>query len=343
MPYNSRWATILTKPVTTALSMPNILLIKTSSLGDVVHNLPVVSDIRARFPDANVDWVVEDAYGDIVGMHPGVRRVIPVALRRWRANVLSPSNWRDFWQFRRILSAMCYDCVIDTQGLVKSGVLSRMANGIRHGYAASSAREPFATRFYDVHHTVPRDLHAVVRNRRLAAMSLGYDVPTVLDYGIRVPKGEPQAVTAPYCVLLHSTSRADKLWPEASWHQLCNELMRCGFASILPWGGEAENRRSARIAKNCATATVPPALSIPQMARLLVGAKAVIGVDTGLTHLATALDRPVVAMYCNTQPGLTGVLQGKSARARNLGGPGEIPGVDEVLLALNEVAGGGFA
>ena len=323
--------------------MPNILLIKTSSLGDVVHNLPVVSDIRVRFPGAVVDWVVEEAYRDIVGMHPGVRRVIPVALRRWRANLFNPSSWREFRRFRHALSAMRYDCVIDTQGLIKSALLGRIADGTRHGYAGSSARESFAARFYDARHAVARNLHAVVRNRRLAASSLDYDVPAMLDYGVRVPEGEPPPVTRPYCVLLHSTSRVDKLWPEASWQHLCGELARRSFASVLPWGGAEEHRRSERIAKNCAMAMAPPALSILQMARLLAGARAVVGVDTGLTHLSAALDRPVVALYCNTRPGLTGVYPSNSASARNLGEPGAMPGVDEVMAALREVAGGDFA
>src|SRR3990167_8423872 len=169
--------------------MPNILLIKTSSLGDVVHNLPVVSDICARFPGARIDWVVEEAYRDIVGMHPGVRRAIPVALRRWRGNVLKPAHWREFGQFRHALAGMRYDCVIDTQGLIKSALLARAASGTRHGYAGASAREPLAAKFYDVVHVVSRDLHAVVRNRRLAALVLGYELPATLDYGITVPAG----------------------------------------------------------------------------------------------------------------------------------------------------------
>ena len=316
--------------------MPNILLIKTSSLGDVVHNLPVASDIRARFPGARIDWVVEEAYSDIVGMHPGVRRAIPVALRRWRGNVLKASHWREFAQFRHALSGMRYDCVIDTQGLIKSALLARAASGRRHGYAGVSAREPLAAKFYDVAHVVARDLHAVVRNRRLAALALGYELPATLDYGI--------AATAradgrgPYCVLLHATSRADKLWPEREWEQLGTELARQGYGAILPWGNAAERARSERIARALPEAVVPPALGIVDLAGLFAGAHAVIGVDTGLTHLAAALGRPVVALYCGTDPGLTGVYAGQGAPVRNLGGREQVPECSEVLAALREVA-----
>ena len=321
--------------------MPNILLIKTSSLGDVVHNLPVVSDIRARFPRARIDWVVEEVYRDLVGTHPGVHRAIPVALRRWRGNPFKGAHWREFGQFRRALSDTRYDCVIDTQGLIKSALLARAASGTRHGYAGSSAREPLAAKFYDVTHVVPRDLHAVVRNRRLAAMALGYQLPAALDYGIALPSGAgPIALPRPYCVLLHATSRADKLWPEPAWEQLGNELARQGYAAILPWGDSAERARSERIAHALPHAVVPPALGILGVAGLLAEAHAVIGVDTGLTHLAAALGRPVVALYCGTHPGLTGVYAAQGAQVRNLGGSRTAPEVDEVLTAFDELAGG---
>ena len=320
--------------------MPNILLIKTSSLGDVVHNLPVVSDIRARFPHARIDWVVEEAYRDIAGLHPGVRRAIPVALRRWRANPFKGANWREFGQFRRALSGVRYDCVIDTQGLIKSALLARSASGMRHGYAGASAREPLAAKFYDVVHVVSRDLHAVVRNRRLAAMALGYELPAALDYGIAVSSGAAPIESRPYCVLLHATSRADKLWPEQAWERLGGELARQGTIAILPWGDAPERARSERIASAVPGAVVPPALGVLAMAGLLAGAQAVIGVDTGLTHLAAALGRPVVALYCGTHPGLTGVYAGQGARVRNLGGTEVVPEVAEVLTALHEVAGG---
>ncbi len=323
--------------------MPNILLIKTSSLGDVVHNLPVVSDIRARFPRARVDWVVEEAYCDVVGMHPGVHRAIPVALRRWRANVFKPLHWREFGRFRHALSGARYDCVIDTQGLIKSALLARSASGTRHGYARSSAREPLAASLNDVTHVVPRDLHAVTRNRRLAALALGYALPPGLDYGITAPSGIAPIETRPYCVMLHATSRADKLWQERSWERLGLALARQGYAAVLPWGNAAEHARSARIARALPLAVVPPAQSILGLAGMLAGAAAVIGVDTGLTHLAAALARPVVALYCGTNPGLTGVCAGQAARVRNLGSEDAAPDVAEVLAALVEVVRGDAA
>ena len=323
--------------------MPNILLIKTSSLGDVVHNLPVVSDIRARFPRARIDWVVEEAYGDIVGMHPGVHRAIPVALRRWRGNPFKPMHWREFGQFRSAFSGVRYDCVIDTQGLIKSALLARVASGTRHGYAGVSAREPLAANFYDVTHVVPRDLHAVARNRRLAALALDYESPAALDYGIVLPAGAAPVERRPYCVLLHATGRAEKLWPEQAWERLGSELARRGYVSILPWGNAAERARSERIARALPEAEVPPGQGMLGMAGLLAGAKAVIGVDTGLSHLAAALGCPVVALYCGTPPRLYGVCPGQGGQVRNLGDTGVVPEVAEVLTAFDAVTGGASA
>ena len=323
--------------------MPNILLIKTSSLGDVVHNLPVVSDIRARFPQARIDWVVEEAYSDIVGMHPGVHRAIPVALRRWRGNPFKGAHWREFGQFRRALSRTRYDCVIDSQGLIKSALLALAASGPRHGYAAASAREPLAARFYDYTHVVARDLHAVLRNRRLVALALDYNIPAVLEYGIELPPGAAVTMPKPYCVLLHATSGAGKLWPESSWERLGGELERQGYASVLPWGNAMERARSERIARALPESVVPPAQGILGMAGLLAGARAVVGVDTGLSHLAAALGCPVVALYCGTHPRLTGVYAGQGTQVRNLGDTGVVPEVAEVLTALDEIKNQGAA
>ena len=132
-----------------------ILLIKTSSLGDVIHNLPVATDLRARFPDAAIDWVVEEAFADVVRLHPGVRRVLPVAIRRWRGSLLAPATWSEMRAFRAALQQERYDLVLDTQGLLKGALLARMARGRRCGYAATSAREPVAARFYDYMQTPP--------------------------------------------------------------------------------------------------------------------------------------------------------------------------------------------
>jgi len=314
-----------------------ILLIKTSSLGDVVHNLPVVTDLRANFPNAAIDWVVEEAYTDIVGLHPDVRHSIPVALRRWRKSLLDANTWRELRAFRAGLQMQSYDSVIDTQGLLKSALLARMARGRRCGYAASSAREPISARLYDACFEVPNDLHAVARNRQLAALAAGYAVAAAPVYGITVPpatEGSPcgtPTLAGPHAVLLTATSRDDKLWPEASWIALGHALHGRGLTCLLPSGSGTERERAKRLAQAIPDAVALPPMGLRELAGQLAGARIVVGVDTGLVHLAAALGRPTLALFAASDPTLTGVLA--AAPAINLGRRGEPPPVDAVLAA----------
>jgi heptosyltransferase-1 len=318
--------------------MPKILLVKTSSMGDVIHNLPVVADIRARFPDAEIDWVVEESFAAIPRMHPGVGEVLPVALRRWRKALFARETRAEMRAFALRLRRRSYDFVIDTQGLIKSAILARLARGVRCGMDRSSAREPLSALFYDRAFPVDKNRHAVERNRLLAAKALGYGLEMPLHYGLSAPSlALPWLPTAPFVVLLHATSRAEKLWPERNWLALARTLNDRGFACVLPWGSEEERLRSRRLADQMASAVVCPALSLFEAAALLARAAGAAGVDTGLIHLAAALNVPTVAIYCATEPGLTGVYT--PGPAANLGGPGAPPDPAAVIAALAGVMG----
>ena len=309
-----------------------ILLVKTSSLGDVVHNLPVASDIRARFPEARIDWVVEESFADIPRLHPAVRRVIPVAVRRWRRNLLTASTWRELRAFRAEVRSEAYDLVLDTQGLIKSGLMARLALGRRAGYAAEVAREPLASRCYDDTYVIPKNLHAVERNRWLAAAALGYEPDQPLDYGIATaPLTADWLTAAPYCVLLTASSRADKLWPEADWLQLAAALNARGLACVLPGGSAEERERAARLAAGMAQAIAAPPMNIAELSQLLTGASIVVGVDTGLSHIAAALGRLTLCLFSGSRPELTGVYAGDTAV--NLGTAGAPPTAAEAIAA----------
>ncbi|MGH8704587.1 MAG: lipopolysaccharide heptosyltransferase I [Burkholderiales bacterium] len=316
--------------------MPRILFVKTSSLGDIVHNCPAVSDVARFVPGARVDWVVEEPFAEIAGLHAAVRRVIPVAIRRWRSAPFSSAVWSELGAFRHALRDERYDFVIDSQGLVKSALVAALAAGPKHGLDRASVREPFAARFYGTRHAVPRALHAVERNRRLAGAALGYAPDGVCEYGLRAEGEAPIAVRAPFALLLTMTSRADKLWPEERWVELGRGLAAPGLQCVLPWGDEAERARCKRIADAIGGALVPPRMSLAGIARLARRARCVAGVDTGLVHLAAALGAPTVGIYCGSDPALTG-LHG-SVRARNLGALGAPPSAVEVLGALEALA-----
>jgi len=305
--------------------MTTILFVKTSSLGDVVHNCPAVSDVARALPGAAIDWVVEAPFAGIAAMHPAVRRVIPVAVRRWRSALWKPAVWSEMAQWRRELREERYDAVIDTQSLLKSALISASALGRRHGLDRASAREVLAPMFYDVRHRVPRGLHAVERNRRLAAQALGFSLSGSPDYGLRVPA----AAKSSYAVLLTMTSRADKLWPDERWVELARGMR---IPTMLPWGSDAERERAQRIAEKAGGTAIPRRLSVDELANLFVGAAAVVGLDTGLTHFAAALGVPTVGIYCGSDPALTGIYG--APRASNVGASGRAPDVAEVLKAI---------
>ena len=320
--------------------MTRILLVKTSSMGDIVHALPVVADIHASCPGAEVHWLVEETYSALPRMHPGVSRVIVVAFRRWRSRLFRRDTWREIEAYRHQLREP-HDFVIDAQGLTKSALLALPARGLRCGYAWGSGRDDFATVFYQRRLEVSLGIHAVERNRQLVAGSMGYPLPAILDYGIRAPGIEhvpelPRASGRPYAMLLHATSRPEKLWPEERWLSLGTQLRERGTRSFLPWGSAEERDRSERLAAAIPDAWVPPYLSLEALAALLGGAHAVVGVDTGLTHLAVALGRPTVGVYCATEPGLNGVYG--SPTAINLGGMGTPPTVAKVVETLARIA-----
>lgn len=311
--------------------MTEILFIKTSSLGDVVHQLPAITDAARANPDARLSWVVEEAFAPLASLHPAIAQVIPVATRRWRGNLLRAQTWRDIAAFRARLRANVYNRVIDTQGLLRSAVIAFDARGETHGYDAKSVREPLASQLYAVRHRVPRDWHAVARNRKLTSLALGYDIPDDLDYGLTRPSS-PDTRSA---VLLHGTSRPSKEWPEANWIGLGEALNRRGYAIVLPSGTTPEQERSTRLAARIPGSRVLDRQPLGAVAATIAGASLVVGVDTGLLHLAGAYQVPLVAIFTATDPALTGPV-GRGALAV-IGGKGQNPSVIEVVTAAERL------
>lgn len=310
--------------------MTRILLVKTSSMGDIIHNLPLVHDLTRHFPQAEIDWVCEENFAEIPALHPAIRNIIPVAIRRWRKHLLCRATWQEISRFRQAVQQTDYDYVLDTQGLVKSALITRMARGQKIGYSAACAREPLASRFYNQTFTVDPQSHAADRYRALAAQAFSYTPDSLIDYGLQPPSIElPWQTNNRYVVLLTATSRDEKLWPLADWVALGRHLNRLGFACILPWGNTAEEQRCRDLASQLDNALVAPRLSLTEAARLLAHARLVVGVDTGLVHLATAMHTPTVAIYVASSPGRNGLYA--SSPAFNLGAEGHPPAAAEVM------------
>ena len=306
-----------------------VLVVKTSSLGDVIHTLPAVTDAAEAIPDIRFDWVVEEGFAEIPAWHPAVERVIPIGLRQWR------KNWRRAWQshaiqeFSRELRQETYDLIIDAQGLFKSALVALMAKGDRAGLDRRSAREPWITRTYHQQISVPRQMHAIERVRKLFAQSLNYTLQNnAPEYGVRkivqghkyssaISCGEESLGVAKtsYLMFLHGTTWVTKLWPESHWQELAAMAAKRGYRITIPWGNREEQARAERIAAVAQGVSTLPSMSLTDLAYELTGAAGVVGVDTGLIHLAAALEVPAVTLYGATSPELTGA---KGNRQRNL-------------------------
>ncbi len=285
----------------------NVLIIKTSSMGDVVHTLPALTDAQRAVPGIRFDWVVEEAYAEIPAWHPAVDKVIPLALRRWRKQL-----WRslvsDEWRvFRNLMEERSYDYIIDAQGLIKSALIMSLGHGERCGFDRNSVREPLAALVYQRSYEVAKNMHAVERVRRLFALTLGYPPPTQdEDYGIDKTRFTISPTERPYLVFLHGTTWPTKHWPESYWMVLARLCCDAGYDVYLPWGNDTERLRAERIANSAAGTQVLPRMELNQLAGVLAGARAVVGVDTGLAHIAAALAVPSVTLYGATSPQRTG-------------------------------------
>ncbi|QGZ28688.1 lipopolysaccharide heptosyltransferase I [Stutzerimonas stutzeri] len=283
-----------------------VLLIKTSSLGDVVHTLPALTDAQRAIPGIQFDWVVEEGFAEIPAWHPVVAQVIPVAIRRWRKHPFRTFRSGEWRRFKARLREAHYDLVIDAQGLLKSAWLTRYVNASVAGLDRESAREPMASRFYDRRYAVPRDQHALERVRQLFAQSLGYPNPvSIADYGLdRSLLATPNE--QPYLLFLHGTTWPSKHWPERYWRELAERMSEYGWAIRLPWGNADEKARAERIAQGLEGVSVLPRLNLGGIAKVIAGARACVAVDTGLGHLAAALDVPSISLYGPTLPGRVG-------------------------------------
>jgi len=288
-----------------------VLIVKTSSLGDIIHTLPALTDAARAIPGIRFDWVVEEAFAEIPTWHPAVDRVIPVAIRRWRKAPVKAWLSGEWRRCTRALGATRYDATIDAQGLLKSAFLTRYTSRPVHGLDRGCVREPLASRFYTHRHAVAPGQHAVERVRGLFAKALGYPLPEGPgDYGLDPARVHADSAApgagAPYLLFLHGTTWVTKHWPEPYWRQLVERAVAAGWKVRLPWGNAAELARAQRLAADLPGVTILPRLKLAGIAAEVAGATACVAVDTGLGHLAAAFGVPTVSLFGPTDPGYTG-------------------------------------
>lgn len=312
-----------------------ILIVKTSSMGDVVHALPAVSDIARAIPGIEIDWLVERGFAAMPAQHRAVRQVITLQWRKWRKSLLSQDTRSALRNWRAEMQRDRYDLIIDMQGLLKSAAFACVANGPRAGYDWHSIREPIASLFYERKAHVSRQLHAVERCRQLAAQVLNYALPeTPPDFGLHASQHAWTPGPGPFAVLIPCASRPEKLWPLNNWVAIGQELKARGWQVAVMWGSADEMKLAQQIADKI-DGQVPPFLSVQQVADTLSLAHVVIGLDTGMSHIAAAHGRPTVGIYCDHDPGLAGLVG--SGPVASLGGKGQIPSLDEVRTATLQV------
>lgn len=288
-----------------------VLIVKVSSLGDIIHTLPAVTDAYRSHTGLVFDWVVEENFVEVPSWHPAVDKVIPVAIRRWRKSLMKTYMRKEFRQFKHALQGEHYDMVIDAQGLIKSGMISRLSRGLTIGLSNRTIREPLATLFYNKVYSVPWTEHAVDRVRQLFSRALkhGYDKDKV-DYGLDASRFGVASANhdEKTVVFLHGTTWATKHWPEYYWKHLGHIAAEAGYRVMLPWGDDSEKQRAQFIARDNANAEVLDKLSLSGIADEINRSSGVIAVDTGLGHLAAALAKPTVSLYGPTDPGLSGTF-----------------------------------
>ncbi len=328
--------------------MLRILLVKTSSMGDVIHNMAVVSDIHAHFPNALIDWVVETSFVEIVKLNPNINTIIPVAMRRWKRAIFSCQTWHEIAAFKRQINTQKYDAILDTQALLKSAIISRLANGISHGPNRKTAREPLAGVLYHHGYDISPKIHALSRYRMLAAKALGYIVPSTPPvYNLQINDADlssdilfdinKKPILQPYVMALHSTARDAKLWPVEHWVAFGHYLASKKLSMLLPWGNAQELVRANLIASSLTNTIVLPKMNLTQLAILISKAQAAIGVDTGLMHIAVAFKIPTLAIFCDTYVWQAGAMPSSDSIAITIGGKQANPSVEQAIQAFNEL------
>lgn len=286
-----------------------VLLVKLSSMGDVIHTLPAITDAAREVPGIKFTWIIEEAFQEIASWHPAVEQVIPIALRK--------RNFKQVSAALREVRSKQYDLVLDAQGLIKSAVITRLARTKnRAGGDWGTCREAVASLFYNRKYNVAKNQHAVTRLRQLFSKTFGYNVPQgPISYGVTIPDTMLPFMqnVNPYLVFLHGTTWDSKHWPDEHWVTLANLVAQQGLQVQVTWATPQQKSRAEMLAYSCPNVIMLPHLTINQAAAVLSGATGVVAVDTGFAHLSAALDKPMVAIY-----GATDVIKAGTVGNNNI-------------------------
>ena len=318
--------------------MVRILIIKTSSLGDIVHCLPVINDIKYFVPESSIDWLVEESFADVPRLHPGVNSVITISLRSWKKNLRRKSTWTGLYKAIKAIRENHYDIIIDFQGLLKSAFFTLFTRGDIHGFDKASIRETAASYFYKQTHAVSKQIHAVVRNRELASKCFQYElIDQSAHFGLEIHNINNFNLSERYVILIHGSSKKSKQWPMEYWLKVIQFFNVLGLRVLLPWGSLEEYHFSKALRKASTNSLVLPKMNINNLANIISGAKCVVGVDSGLTHLGNALGIPTIGLYMDSNPYLNGVYPNIKVPSVNLGEIGVIPTPESTISQIEAI------
>jgi heptosyltransferase I len=274
-----------------------ILIIKMSSLGDIIHALPAITEIKHNLPNSHITWLVEPGFKEIATWHSGVDHVITMPLRHLKQNLKSAASYLSVIAQLKLLQEQQFDIIIDAQGLLKSALIARISNGISVGFCKKSAREPIVSALYDKTITVHKNQHAVLRTKHLCASACGYTPDQQVNYNLNQKNSKRNN----NIILFHGTTWPNKHYPPENWQKLIKIIAADGYNILLPWGNAVEHER-AQMLSNLTSAQVLPKLTLTEIKDIIAASKGAIGVDTGLSHLAAATATPCVAIYGPTSP-----------------------------------------
>lgn len=309
-----------------------ILIIRLTSLGDIIHTYPMVYDIKHNVPNTKIDWLVDENFADIVKFNPLINRVISIPLRKWKQDkflfVFNLLKWL------KNLKYIKYDYIIDSQGLIKSAMLSKYFIGVRYGFDKKSAREKLAPLFYDRTFKIEKNQLAINKNRELASKIFEYNISNKVNFGIKQSFPRLEKYNYRYIIFFHGCSNDKKKYPIEKFIELANYLIHNNDISIiLPYGNLKEKEHSIAIHNkviNKDKIIIPQKIfSFSELYSLIYNAEFIFGVDTGLTHLANALNKHLIAIFTHTSHKRTGIIE--SNIAKNIGGNQDIPSVDTLI------------
>jgi heptosyltransferase-1 len=318
--------------------MKRILIVKVTSMGDVIQAQPIVSDLKRAFPGVEVDWAVDESFAEIAGWNPGIDRVLCAPLRRFK----KARRWADFKAIAQSIAelrAHPYDVAVDIHGVYKSAIIAFLSRSRRRlGYRSEDLGERGAAFAYTGRFVPPRDRNAWNGMRETVSTALGYPLEGPAEYNLRIPAPAYPLVDTggrPLAMLFHAASKDDKKWPAAHWIAVARELVQRGFHVVVPWGSPAERAEGLAIVEEVEGAELLPQLSVTEIAQVIAASDFVIGVDTGFVHLAHALGKRTVMIFIATSRETFG--NNVPFRSVSIGEGNSVPPVAEALAAIDHV------